>query len=113
MQARMGEFRALAERLAPVREPRYLAWLRYQPCCVCGRLPSIGHHPRLPGAAGMGQKPDDRTAVPLCFGHHTGREGVHQVGERAFWPRHGADPVAVAKRLWARYAREKSGRAAR
>ncbi len=60
----------------------------------------------------MGQKPDDRTMVPLCWNHHTGSAGVHLVGERVFWELHKVEPRQVAERCWARYSAEKEGRAA-
>lgn len=57
----------------------------------------------------MSQKPGDDTAVPLCWDHHTGPAGVHRVGERAFWPAHGIDPLAVAERMWARWSAQSAG----
>lgn len=38
-------------------------------------------HVRIGSGAGMGQKPDDWRAVPLCSWHHRAQ---HQ-GERTFW----------------------------
>ena len=39
--------------MKPQRNPRYLAWIRTQPCCVCGvysRDRSFAHRPARPGA---------------------------------------------------------------
>ncbi len=38
---------------------------------------------RIGSGAGMGQKPDDWRAVPLCGFHH--RHDQHNNGERTFW----------------------------
>src|SRR5258708_21398465 len=96
------------------REPRHedrahLAYVRAQPCCVCGstrdveaahlklRLPEIGKE--MPG---MQQKADDRFTTPLCHYHHQG--GIlaqHRVGEQRFWFEiHGRNPFEIAARLW-------------
>lgn len=55
------------------------------PCALCFRLygPHAGgnvelHHLR---AGGWG-KGDYRTLVPLCFNHHRGSEGIHQIGTK-------------------------------
>lgn len=47
-----------------VRDARYLAWLRTQPCAACAAPPpsEASHH----GPRGMGQKADDDLAIPLC-----------------------------------------------
>jgi hypothetical protein len=52
----------------PVRDRAYLAWLRSQPCCVCGSRADVeaSHH----GTHGVGSKPSDHDALPLCATHH-------------------------------------------
>ena len=57
-----------------VRDPKYLAFLRKQPCCVCRWIPSTScsylieaHHTTT---GGMGIKGSDLQAVPLCFACH-------------------------------------------
>ncbi len=46
----------------------YLAWVRRQPCLGCGREPAgEAHHT---GRHGIGQKPPDGQAVPLCAECH-------------------------------------------
>lgn len=66
-------------------DAEYLAWLRGQPCAV--RDPYYGpcegdvvaaHVRRIANGAGMGTKPKDFSAIPLCFGHH---HQQHQQGE--------------------------------
>jgi hypothetical protein len=48
-------------------DPAYLAWVRQQPCSVCGRWGSEAHHT---GRHGVGQRAHDHTAVPLCHACH-------------------------------------------
>lgn len=76
--------------MKPTRDPVYLAWIRTFPCCVpaCNVRRSEAHHA---GVRGLGQKADDRTAIPLCAHHHrTGRDSAHVRGKR-FWNYHGID----------------------
>lgn len=72
-----------------LRNPKYLAWLRTRPCSVssCGNVPSEytqiqAAHVRFADTAGMGQKPSDYRAVPLCPACHRKQ---HDVGEVTFW----------------------------
>ena len=39
-------------------------------------------HIRMGSGAGMGEKPSDYRAVPLCRDHHRRQ---HEIGERTFW----------------------------
>lgn len=81
-------------------DPDYLAWLRTQPCCICGddvsveashlRVGSINHGKPI-GALGM--KSSDRWALPLCSRHH--RES-HQHNELEWWMSRGIDPFALS-----------------
>ena len=82
------------------RDPTYLAWLRTQPCCLCGTTTDIDaahirvgsiNHDKPEGALGM--KPHDRWAVALCRRHH--RE-QHSMNEMEFWLSYGLDPFALA-----------------
>ena len=55
-----------------VRDPKYLAWIRKQPCPYCARINGIeAHHVRRQRwGAGTSQKPHDYVAVPRCKTHH-------------------------------------------
>lgn len=47
----------------------HLAWVRAQPCVVCGTSHKVeAHHPRV--GAGMSRKAPDRDAFPMCAHHH-------------------------------------------
>jgi len=80
------------------RDENYLAWLRTLPCCICQDNTSTeAAHLRLGQVnvkreAGMGEKPSDRWALPLCHRHHVEQ---HAMNESAFWLSYGLDPFAL------------------
>src|SRR5579862_8878109 len=65
--------------MKPARSAAYLAWIRTQPCLICGRTRWIeAAHTGLRGPA---QKSSDYSAIPLCAAHHrTGRDSYHRLG---------------------------------
>lgn len=79
-----------------VRDPKYLAWLREQWCAICefrpGSEAGTGHiEAAHVGERGLGQKSDDRAAIPLCVRHHrTGADSHHVLGKK-FWAHHRLD----------------------
>ena len=84
--------------MKPQRNPRYLAWIRTQPCLVCGsnRWIEAAHT----GPHGLGQKSPDSSAVPLCAWHHrTGHDSYHRLGPRKFGEMHRLDLASIARRL--------------
>jgi hypothetical protein len=84
--------------MKPVRNPKYLAWIRTQSCLVCGsrRWVEAAHT----GPHGLGQKSPDTSAVPLCARHHrTGNDSYHRLGPRKFSERHKLDLPAIVRRL--------------
>ena len=93
------------------RDPAYLAWLRRQPCVICGTTKRIeAAHVRAgyPSAGwaptGMMQRPDDQRAVPLCATHHReGPDAQHRTSERAWWSAHGIDPPDLCRALYAAF----------
>jgi hypothetical protein len=66
------------------RSQAHLSFVRSFHCSIadCHELPIQAAHVRLGSGAGMGQKPDDWRAVPLCKSHH---DEQHSVGEETFW----------------------------
>jgi hypothetical protein len=68
----------------PLRDPKYLAWLRTLPCVVCGLGPCEAAHQRLLGG-GTSSKPDDRYALPYCFACHHGVEHNLNGGILTLW----------------------------
>ena len=88
-------------------DPRYLKWLRTLPCSVCQKsAPSDAAHIRYGSVAfekrsiGMGEKPDDKWAIPLCRECHTVQ---HSMNERIYWASVLIHPLALATGLYAQY----------
>ena len=84
--------------MRPARNPKYLAWIRTQPCLVCGstRWIEAAHT----GPHGLGQKSPDTSTVPLCAKHHrTGNDSYHRLGPRSFAELHNLDLAAIVRRL--------------
>lgn len=65
------------------RNPKYLAWIRMQPCCsCCAPPPNIAHHARnLDPGRPTQSKVSDYDAVPLCQVCHQA-EHTGYIGER-------------------------------
>ena len=85
----------------------HLAFVRQLPCVACGKAaPSEAAHVRTGTDSGVGVKPGDRYAVPLCNACHAKQ---HRVGELTFWSRLRIDPLNVALRLWAVSGDERGG----
>ena len=81
-----------------VRSKEHLRAVAKEPCLVCGRRPSQAHHLKYLQPRGLGLKPSDEFAVPLCRLHH---RSLHDAGdEEAWWRQQKVDPVPEAERLW-------------
>lgn len=103
---------AKGQRQPRVRERGYLAFVRRLPC-VAGLVEGACHcHGPIHAAhvrfsigrvvnPGMGSKPDDRYALPLCSRHHL--HDQHRGSERAFYERLGVSPHALCDALHAAY----------
>ena len=72
------------KREARWRSQTHLRFVRGFQCAVpgCQGMPIEAAHVRMNSGAGMGEKPADYRAVPLCREHHSGQ---HSQGERTFW----------------------------
>lgn len=66
------------------RDPKYLEFIQYMPCLICGQA-SEAHHEPLNGR-GMGLKGPDNETLPLCRLHHSER---HNTGRTAFYNGYG------------------------
>ena len=84
---------------AEKRCPKFLQWLRGRPCLVggqcAGRIEAA--HVDYAGDKGMGTKPSDRYAVPLCSAHH-GEQ--HTAGIKTFEARHRVNMLEAANDFW-------------
>ncbi len=74
-----------------MRSEAHLQRIRQQVCLLCGTTPCDAHHVRTDKRTkGMGLKPGDEKAVPLCRKHHM---ELHDYGnEELFWAMHGINP---------------------
>lgn len=98
------------QRQPRIRNPKYLAWLRLQPCACCGAAaPCEAAHIRSASprdgkrAVGMQEKPDDRWALPLKAAHHRRQ---HSMNELRFWREAGKDPFVMSDFHYMRYVAE-------
>jgi hypothetical protein len=92
-----------ATRPARERNEGHLEAIRQLPCLSCQADPcGEAAHVRMTDRAagkvnpGLGAKPDDRFALPLC---HTCHMEQHRGSEIAFWRARGIDPLRVAATL--------------
>jgi hypothetical protein len=89
------------------RRVQHLAFVRQLSCVACGKAaPSEAAHVRTGTDGGIGVKPADRYAVPLCTACHAKQ---HRIGELSFWSALRIDPLSVALRLWTVSADIKAG----
>jgi hypothetical protein len=74
----------------PIRNPKFLAFIRGFPCVVCAETRQIQacHF----GLHGISQKASDEDALPLCLEHHqTGKNSYHRLGPVQFALMHDLD----------------------
>jgi hypothetical protein len=96
-----------AHKTACDHDPDYLAEVRQCPCLHCGMEPCEAAHVRMSSAAygktsGLGRKPADEWALPLCAEHHRlARNAQHNQGEQVFWHGLGINPLMVCTLLHA------------
>lgn len=99
----------LIEKHAPIRDRKYLDWLREQPCVVTGLRDC---EPAHVGTLGKGIKSSDSEALPLHWAKH--RE-AHQKGEISMFRQHLPDSVlrealrAYARERYREYLEERDG----
>lgn len=99
---------------AVIRCPSHLRWVRGHECAIAGKQQTRGewrldhwhecegrmeaHHVREGDHGhGMGQKPDDSTAVPLCASAH--KRG-HDMGWQTFEKEWRVNLSDIAEQLW-------------
>ena len=100
------DLRPLRQRQPRVENPAYLKKIRLCCCLRCGLDPCReAAHLRMTGQGkenpGVGAKPDDAWALPLCHMCHVdGPESQHSMGEERFWQKVGLDPIRLARSLY-------------
>lgn len=90
-------------RKKPGDDPKYLAWIRQQPCATCGKPgPSEAAHF---GPRSIALKPPDRDTLPLCAHcHRTGPRAHHVIGsDGGFAEAHSLDLWRVIRGFNGRY----------
>lgn len=94
----------LRQRQPRLLDPGFLAFLRLQRCCCCGKYPPVeAAHIRI-GLFAKGMKPHDKHAVPLCgWCHRQSPYAQHAMNETEFWARWGLDPFDIAAKFYAEY----------
>lgn len=105
------------QRQPRVECPAFLEFVRTKPCCACNRHPpSQAAHLRMGNLeigkrpTGIGEKPSDRWANPLCADCHLDApDAQHNVGEVAFWARVGVDPFQNAMALYGEFEAGRPG----
>jgi len=88
-------------------DAKYLAYIRSQPCIVCGFDGGCHPHHIL---SGSGKRNNDYFTVPLCSYHHTGDEGIHTVGAKTFAQKTGVEFYSAAAALLVGYLRGRYGK---
>jgi hypothetical protein len=63
------------------QNPRYLDFIRSQPCDVCGDTRVDAHHLSSRGSGGKPWSGSDYSALPFCRAHH---QSYHSLGEGQF-----------------------------
>jgi hypothetical protein len=83
-------------------DPKYLAWLRNQPCAVPGCTSHYIEAAHV-GPRGFGVRCHDREAIPLCAGHHRNRADAHHRLGKRFWIFHELNRFDVIRDFNHRY----------
>lgn len=91
-------------------DKKYLGLVAQLPSVLSGKRPVHVCHVRYGDLdkgkrhTGMGEKPDDMWTVPLTPDEHQfGSDAQHKSNEKKWWEKHGIDPIALCKRLYAAY----------
>lgn len=89
------------------RDPKYLAWVRLQRCCVKGEDcsgPVQAHHT---ARAYGGLRGDDRSCVPICVVHHYLVQYHFWIFKKRF--NFIPDPEYANQKYYKRYQAERDG----
>lgn len=90
----------------PVRDPKYRAWIRTNPCIVCDSSPVDAAHTGTDG--GMAIKASDLTCLPICpYCHTWGPYSYHVLGRPAFEKHHGICCAKLVRMFNRQYREEK------
>jgi len=79
--------------------PKYIEWVKTQPCIVCGKPADDAHHLIGHGQGGMGTKAHDIHVIPLCRADH---RALH-ADPKAWEEKHGSQ-VELVNRIQSKAA---------
>lgn len=79
---------------AKERKQRFNTLSQYG-CVVC-RQPAQIHH-IIGNNKGLALKSDDSQTIPLCANHHTGSQGIHQIGVKTWEQAYGKQEYHLDK----------------
>jgi hypothetical protein len=83
----------------PGRSPKYLMFIRKQPCCLTGVTEGIdAHHQNKEGHGGKGTKCCDSRAIPINWKVHNRMESPGNSRKETF-AKYGVDPEEVIERM--------------
>lgn len=98
---------------AVLRVPQFLRFVRQHECAVSVSLgqvvclgPTEAAHVRSGTDGGVGMKPSDSHALPLCSDHHRLQ---HQIGEGPFEKLTGIDMRKIADGMWGAWLKTTTG----
>lgn len=84
-------------------DPKYLAWVRTNPCCACGAEPPNHAHHEILNGRGKSQKAPDARTLAFCFKDH---DDFHLVrGKFRGWTREQrklfqSDEISRLREIW-------------
>jgi hypothetical protein len=93
-------------KIKPARSPKYLYWIRRQPCCLTGRVgENEAHHEQRKGHGGKSTTACDSRAVPLYWKLHNKMETPGN-SRASVWAEYKVDPEQVIKEMRSKWLKE-------
>jgi len=87
--------------------PKYIAWIREQPCILCGGIAEAAHLCMSNAEYHKTNGRNDMWCIPLCPYHHRlGPDAQHNSGEQDWWDKQGIDPLPIAQKLWKQWSKD-------
>lgn len=102
MRAPVRKRRPGPPRRGPLRDQKYMDWLKTKRCAVCFQ---VGCDPAHTVNNGMSSKGPDSSCVPLCRKHHE----EYDAGRREFEFNNSIDMKAEAEQWYSEYREEQLG----
>lgn len=68
-------------------EKEHMARVAEMGCIVCSSRPVSVHH----ALTGGGGRKNHMKVLPLCYGHHQGKQGIHTIGRKVWRELYGSE----------------------